>query len=572
MKNRSKKSSSLRQHISSPLVGEEKGGGIKKNKTPIFAFPHKGGRKKLILSRHNKLGFVSLVGAGPGDPKLLTLRGKEALERADYVIYDHLVHPAILKHAPNAKHIYVGKKGGDPNSTPQESIESLMLKLVNKGMRIVRLKGGDPFIFGRGGEEALYLAEHKIPFEIVPGITAGIAVPAYAGIPVTHRTLAAEVTFITGHEDPLKEGKDINWKAIAELKGTIVLFMGVKTLPEITEVLIRYGKSPDTPVSVIRWGTTAEQQVVTGTLETISEQVEAAKLTPPALTVIGGVNHLRNKLKWFEEKPLFGKTVLITRSRKQASQLGEQLESLGARVLELPTIEISPIEKNPRLNQALKKLIDYDWIVFTSENGVEVFFERLKQLKGDGRILSRLKIAAIGPGTKAKLNSYFIEPDLVPKIFTTEGLISALKKLKISNKRFLLLRTNIAPQLLNHSLEKLGAKVTEIPIYKTERPKDLSKKATDLVHNNVIDYITFTSSSTADNFFNALKDLNGNTPSPSPLPLKGGEDKGEGVAKILSIGPVTSKTIREHGFKVDREAKESTIPGLVEALLKEATK
>ncbi len=496
-------------------------------------------------------GFVSLVGAGPGDPKLLTLRGKEALECADYVIYDYLVHPSILKHAPDAKLIYVGKKGGDPNSTPQNSIESLLLKLARQGKRIVRLKGGDPFVFGRGGEEALILAEEKIPFEIVPGISAGIAAPAYAGIPVTHRGMAAEVTFITGHEDPLKETQDVNWKAVAGLKGTIVLFMGVKTLPEISELLIRYGKPAATPVSVIRWGSTGEQRVVTGTLESISEQVKAAKLSPPALTVIGEVNQLRNKLNWFEKKPLFGKTVLITRSRKQASQFGEQLESLGAHVLELPTIEISPIEKNPRLDKAIRNMSHYDWLVFTSENGAEAFFARLKELKQDSRILSSVKIAAVGPGTKAKLNSYLIEPDLVPKTFTTAGLVQAFRKLSISKKRFLLLRTNIAPEELSQSLRKLGAQITEIPIYKTTKPKDLSKQATELVRQNKIDYMTFTSSSTAENFFGALKN---------------GRHLG---AKIISIGPITSKTIRKCGFSVDREAKISTIPGLVQALLEE---
>jgi len=507
-----------------------------------------------VRSEMKNKGFVSLVGAGPGDPKLLTLRGKEALETADYVIYDYLVHPSVLKHAPKAKLIYVGKKGGDPNSTPQNSIESLMLRLACQDKRIVRLKGGDPFVFGRGGEEALFLSEHKIPFEIVPGITAGIAAPAYSGIPVTHRGMAAEVTFITGHEDSLKSKQDINWKAVAGLQGTIVLFMGVKTLPEVSGLLIRYGKSAATPVSVIRWGSTPEQQVVSGTLESISKKVKEAKLTPPALTVIGTVNELRKKLNWFEKKRLFGKTVLITRSRKQASQLGEQLESLGARVLELPTIEISPIKNNTRLDQALRQIARYDWIVFTSENGAEAFFERLKQLKKDSRILKSVKIAAVGPGTKAKLNSYLIEPDLVPKTFTTEGLVQAFRKLKISRKRFLLLRTNIAPESLNHSLKKLGALVTEIPIYKTQKPKNLSKQVTQLVHEHSIDYITFTSSSTAQNFFNSLR--NGRHLD----------------AKIISIGPVTSKTIRECGFSVDREAKVSTIPGLVQALLEEDKK
>ena len=504
--------------------------------------------------KRTKTGFVSIVGAGPGDPKLLTLRAKEALEVCDVVFYDYLVHPAILKHAPQAQKIYVGKKGGDSDSTSQKSIESLLLQYARRGKKIVRLKGGDPFIFGRGGEEALWLAKHHISFEVIPGVTAGIAAPAYAGIPVTHRGLASEVTFITAHEDPLKKRSDINWKALAKLKGTLVLYMGVKTLPKTVELLIQYGRKSKTPVSIIRWGTTAEQKVVTGTLATIVQKVESAKLTAPALTVIGEVNKLRSKLQWVEQKPLFGKTILITRSRKQASQLGETLEGLGARVLELPTIEISPIRDFRVLDQAIRQVRRYDWLVFTSENGVEAFFERFRKLKKDARILGLTKIAVIGPGTKAKLNSYSLEPDLVPATFTTAGLLNAFRKLKIAKKRFLLLRTNIAPDLLRVSLEKSGAVVTEIPIYKTEKPKDLSRKVTKLVHQYPIDYITFTSSSTAQHFFEALRN---------------GRHLG---AKVISIGPVTSKTIREFGAKVDRQARVSTISGLVSAVIEEETK
>ena len=498
--------------------------------------------------------LVSLVGAGPGDPKLLTLRGKEALEQADYVVYDYLVSPSLLKFATSSEHIYVGKKGGDLNSASQKSIDQLLLSLAKKGKRIVRLKGGDPFIFGRGGEEALILAKHKIPFEIIPGITSGIAAPAYAGIPVTHRTLAAEVTFITGHEDPTKEKQDINWKAVAGLSGTIVLFMGIKTLPQIIKTLIGYGKSPKTQVSVIRWGTTANQKVVTGQLSNIAEKIKKAKLTPPALTVIGEVNNLRKDLKWFEEKPLFGKTVLVTRSRKQASQLSEQLEDKGARVIEVPTIEIEMIDESPKLNSAMNQIKTFNWIVLTSENGVDAFFNHLKRLKKDTRILGQVKIAAIGPGTRAKLNSFLIEPHLMPREFSTDGLLGKFKKMNLLNQKFLLLRANIAPDLLNKSLVDLGADVTEIPIYKTVKPEGLSKTLTQTLHEETVDFLTFTSSSTAQNFFESLKN-------------------GKKInAKIISIGPVTSKTIRDQGFKVNREAKESTIPGLVKAVLAEVKK
>ena len=503
-----------------------------------------------MKNKHRK-GFVSIVGAGPGDPKLLTIKAKEALEQAEVVVYDYLVHSKVLRHAEKAEHIYVGKKGGDPDSTAQKSIESLLVRLARMGKRVVRLKGGDPFVFGRGGEEALWLARHGIPFEIVPGITAGIAAPAYAGIPVTHRRLASEVTLITAHEDPLKKNSDVNWKALAQLKGTLVLYMGVKTLPKVTRLLVRHGRKADTPVSVIRWGTTAEQKTVSGTLESIVKNVEKAKLTPPAVTVIGAVSRLRSTIKWFEAKPLFGKTILITRSRKQASHLSDQLENLGARVLELPTIEITPIHDFRLLDRAIRQIHRYHWLIFTSENGVEAFFNRFRELKKDARVLSSIKIAAVGPGTGAKLNSYSIKPDLVPKIFTTEGLFNALKKLKLKGKRLLLLRTNIAPDFLNRSLRDLGILVTEIPVYRTEKPEGLSRKITELIHQYPIDLITFTSSSTAEHFFEALRN---------------GRHLG---AKVISIGPVTSKTIRNFGAEVTREARVPTISGLVEAVLEE---
>ena len=496
-------------------------------------------------------GFVSLVGAGPGDPKLLTLRGKEALEACDVVIYDHLVHPGLLNHAPRAKHIYVGKKGGDPDSTPQRSIESLMVRLARFGKRIVRLKGGDPFVFGRGGEELLYLSRNQIPFEVIPGVTAGIAGPAYAGIPVTHRGLASEVTLLTAHEDPSKGKSDLNWKALAQLKGTLVLYMGMKTLPETVKWLIKYGKDPRTPVSVIQWGTTAEQEVVTGTLDTIVEKARAAHMTPPVVTVIGKVNRLRSRMNWFEQKPLFGTSVLVTRSRRQASQLGEALEALGARVIELPTIDISPVQDFSKLDRAICGIHRFDWLVFTSENGVEAFFKRLRDLKKDARILSRIKIAVIGPGTKSKLNSYSIDPDLIPSTFTTKGLLKALNAIRPAKKRFLLLRTNIAPDDLRSSLIQAHAFVEEIPIYRTNRPKGLAEKVDQVVRSQKIDYMTFTSSSTARNFFESLRNgrhLN---------------------AKVVSIGPVTTKTLRDLGIQVDRQARVPTIQGLVEAVLEE---
>jgi uroporphyrinogen III methyltransferase/synthase len=553
-------------------------------------------------------GFVSLVGAGPGDPKLLSLKAKEALEACDVVVYDHLVHPSILNHAPQAGKIYVGKKGGDPDSVSQKSIEKLLLKLVKSGKQVVRLKGGDPFVFGRGGEEALWLKKNKIPFDIIPGITAGIAAAAYAGIPVTHRGLASEVTFITAHEDPKKTESDLNWKVLAQLQGTLVIYMGVKMLPQIIRELLRHGKEVDTPVSVIRWGTTADQQTVLGTLSNIVKKVEEAKLTSPAVTVIGAVNRLRKKLAWFsakggsahfrrrtssssrkvlaqkarsasggEEKPLFGKTVLITRSRKQASQLREALEGQGAHVLEIPTIEIGPITDFTQLDKAIEEMALYQWVVFTSENGAEAFFNRLKNLRKDVRILHGVKIAAIGPGTKAKLNLFSVEPDLIPVRFTTEGLIQALRKTGIRGKRFLLLRTDIAPDLLNRALKESGGEVNEIPVYRTEKPRGLSRKVKEAVCHHPIDFITFTSSSTADHFFEALGNARQTTRRIRPKASLNGSANAlwrrrKLKLRVISIGPVTSEAIQKHGVKVTREARVSTISGLVEAVMEEAKK
>lgn len=500
-------------------------------------------------------GFVALVGAGPGDPGLLTLRAKEVLEACDVVVYDHLVHPKILEYvSPKAERIYAGKKGGDPDSTPQGSIEHLLVRLAHKGKKIVRLKGGDPFVFGRGGEEALFLAKHRIPFEIVPGVTAGVGASAYAGIPVTHRGLASEVTFLTAHEDPAKTGSDLNWKALAALKGTLVFYMGVRTLPDAIQALIRHGKNPDTPVSVIEWGSTAQQRVVSGTLRTIAQKVKNQKISAPALTVIGEVNRLRQRLNWFERKPLFGKTILVTRSRSQASGLSKLLAQEGARVIELPTIHITPIQNFRLLDEAISRIERFDWLVFTSENGVEAFFKRLRQLKKDARCLSASQIAAIGPGTRFGLSHYSIEPDLVPEIFSSEGLLHAFKRESIASKRFLLLRTNIAPDFLRQELTKLGAEVTEIPVYQTEKPEGIERKIKELMKKETIDYITFTSASTAEHFFKSLS--NGTCPR----------------AKLISIGPVTSAAIRKAKIQVNREARVHTIPGLVEAVLEEATR
>lgn len=495
-------------------------------------------------------GFISFIGAGPGDPKLVTLRGREALEEADVVLYDHLVDRRILEYAPLAKHIYAGKVAGSSKSISQNTIELLLTRLANSGKKVARLKGGDPFIFGRGGEEALAVARRNIPFEIIPGVTAGIAAPAYAGIPLTHRGLASEVMFLTAHEDPRKKEPGIDWKAAARFKGTLVLFMGIKTLPGIIRLLMKYGKGPETPVSIIQWGTTPEQKVVSGTLHTICAKAQEAKISSPAVTVIGEVNRLRKQLAWFEQKPLFGKRVLITRPRGQTPRLREILEFKGASVMECPSIEIAPLQSFRAVDRLIRRLDSFDWVVFTSENGVDAFFARLGQLKKDARVLGEAKIAAIGPGTKAKLNHYSIEPDLVPDTFSSEGLAHAFRKKSVSGKHFLLLRTDIAPKRLPDALRQAGALVTEAAVYRTRKSKRLRRELNKLICQSPPDYVTFTSASTADRFFEAL---NGHS-------LK---------TKLISIGPETSKAVRKAGARVAREAVPHTIEGLVGAILKE---
>jgi uroporphyrinogen III methyltransferase / synthase len=504
-----------------------------------------------VRKKQHTGGLVSVVGAGPGDPKLLTLRGKEALESCDVVVYDHLINTSVLEFAKDADRVYVGKKGGASGSTRQGAIQSTLVRLARQGKHVVRLKGGDPFVFGRGGEEALCLAKERIPFEVVPGITSGVAAPAYSGIPITHRGLASEVTFITAHEDPFKKKPQINWSAIARLSGTLVLYMGMKNLPKTVALLLKRGKKASTKVTAIRWGTTAAQRAVSGTLETIVNRIENARLSSPLLVVIGEVNVLRKKLSWFEEKPLFGKTVLVTRPKKQASKLGEALSECGANVVALPTIQIKPVKQVRALDRAIGNIKQFDWLVFTSENGVEMFFRRLKRLNQDARALSSVKIAVIGPGTRAKLERYSVQPDLVPTTYTTRGLLSAFERRTIKKKRFVLLRADIAPDFLRTELQTRGAHVTEVPVYQTQKPQHLSEDVQELVKNQSVDYITFTSASTAMNFYESFN---------------GGERL---RSKVISIGPVTSEAIRSSGGAISREAREATVKGLVRAILDE---
>jgi uroporphyrinogen III methyltransferase / synthase len=497
---------------------------------------------------------VYLVGAGPGDPGLITVKGKDCIATADVVIYDYLAAPALLSHArKDAQLIYVGKKGGD-HTLPQDQINALIVEKARQGFTVCRLKGGDPFIFGRGGEEIEELISAGIDFEVVPGVTSAIAAPAYAGIPLTHRRLASSVTFITGHEDPTKESSSINWEALAKIGGTLVFFMGVKNLPNITGQLLHSGMPADTPVALVRWGTTPSQQTVTGTLETIQAIAESAAIRPPSLIVVGDVVSLRDSMKWFENRPLFGKTIVVTRARSQASDMVARLTQLGATCMECPVIKVVPGDDYQALDAAISKIKEYDWLVFTSVNGVDYFFNRLFENGKDVRCLGHLKTAVIGPATAERLKNYSIATDIIPESFRAESIIEAFKVEKISGKKILLPRAKEARPILPDELTKMGAHVDEITAYQTVLDGDQAQTLIKQLEAGEIDIITFTSSSTVTNF-------------KSLLPADRFDALIQNVT-IASIGPITSETAQKNGFTVHISAEEYTIPGLCEAILK----
>jgi len=494
------------------------------------------------------LGKVYLVGAGPGDPGLITVKAKNLLEKADVVIYDYLANPRFLNFCKEGtEKIYVGKKGGF-HTVSQEEINKLLVKKAKEGKTVIRLKGGDPFLFGRGGEEVEELVKNNIPFEVIPGITSAIAVPAYAGIPVTHRNYTSTLAIITGHEAEGKSESKINFEAIAKL-GTLIFLMGVKNLPYIIKNLIQNGKSPDTPVAVIQWGTTPKQKTAEGTLKNIVEKVQALGITAPAIIVIGEVVKLRKKFNWFETRPLFGRKILVTRTREQASKLVEKLEELGAYCYEIPTIK-TVIFKNEKTSEILKNLDKYHWLVFTSENGVKYFLQILFEEGLDLRIFGGKKIAVIGTGTENAFKKIGIIPDLVPKEnYTQEGLVEAFSQIKISGKNILLIRAKKAREVLLKGLKKLGANVEILSVYETVIPED-SKEKLILALKEGVDVVTFTSSSTVKNFFTLLgnnKDLLKNI-------------------IFASIGPITTKTLKEYGFEPQISASQHTIEGLISAI------
>ena len=497
-----------------------------------------------------KKGKVYFVGAGPGDPSLITVKGLECLRQADLVVYDRLLDERLLVSAPlEAKRICVGKTGHEDN-IPQRKINQLLVDTAKEGKRVVRLKGGDPFVLGRGGEEAEVLARNRIAFAVVPGITSAVAVPAYAGIPVTHRELASSFAVVTGHEDPNKASSSMNWEKLATGVDTLVFLMGMQNLPEIVAELLEHGRPQNTPVAVIKEGTRPEQETLVGTLKDIAGKVKEHRLTPPAVIVVGHVVQLREKLRWFDNQPLFGRRILVTRARHQASVLSQLLAQRGARPIELPTIDIQATTNNDELVQAILNLKRYQWIVFTSINGVEAFFRQLYGLNLDTRTLSELKIGAIGPATAKALETKGIIPDYVPDVFTSGGLITGFESWNIAGQWFLLPRADIADKELSEGIRQLGAEIHEVVAYKTVPATEAISQAVDMLLSNKIDVITFTSSSTVSNLIAAFR----------------GRELDLNNVKVACIGSKTAASAVKAGLKVDIVASEQTIRGLVAAI------
>jgi uroporphyrinogen III methyltransferase/synthase len=481
---------------------------------------------------------VYLVGAGPGDPGLLTSRAVELIATAEVLVYDRLIPLEALHGArDDAVLVFAGKEGGGP-SVSQAEIERVLIEHGSAGRRVVRLKGGDPFVFGRGGEEAETLRAAGIAFEVVPGVTAGVAAPAYAGIPVTHRDASSAVAFVTGHEDPAKPASALQWEALARFPGTLVVYMGLRQLGSITERLIAGGRSPEEPAAVVERGTFPDQRVVSGTLADIAQEASAEAIGSPALAVFGSVVAMRERLQWFEARPLTGVTVAVTRARAQASELAGRLRELGAAVVQAPAIRIAP------LDGPLPDLQSYDLVCLTSPNGARLLFERLSAAGLDARALAGARIAAIGPGTAAALRSHGVIADIIPERFTAEGLVEALAGVPV--ERALIARAAKARDVLPDELRRRGAAVDVVALYETiAEPLDQAQ----LEAVAAADYVTFTSSSTVQFFLEAL----GNGPRPA--------------GRTVSIGPVTSAALRERGLELAVEARQSDIDGLVEALV-----
>jgi len=501
-------------------------------------------------------GKVYLVGAGPGDPGLITLKGLNILKRAEVLVYDHLASKKLLKFAPeSAELIYAGKKGNVHHAFTQDEINQMLVDHAKSGKRVVRLKGGDPFIFGRGGEEIEELVAAGVSFEVVPGVTSATAAATYAGIPITHRDYTSSVAFITGHEDPTKKDSRVAWDKISTGIGTLVFYMGIKNLPNIADRLIKHGRDPKSKVAVIRWASTTEQRSIIGTLDNIADKVSEAGIKPPALIVIGEVVGLRDTINWFEKKPLFGKSILVTRTRDQASELVMLLEESGAECLEGSTIALVDPDSWAEVDNGLDSIENYDWLLFTSINAINFFFKRLRQKGMDARDLKGPKIGVVGSVTADILRDYGIRADLLPKEFTGEGLADALLENGVEGKKVLLPRAKKAHEILPEKLREGGAQVDIAPVYQNVQPDDYGI-VRQALEEKQIDMVTFTSSSTVRNFLEMLD-------------IKDDEEfkRLVGDVKIASIGPITSKTAREKGLTVDVQPEIYTIPNMVDAIV-----
>ncbi len=500
----------------------------------------------------NAPGRVSLVGAGPGDPGLITVKALECIRRADVLVYDRLVNETLLRHAgSDCELVYVGKQP-DNHVMSQSEINGLLAARAKTGKYVVRLKGGDPFIFGRGGEEAEALASESIPFDVVPGVSSASAAPAYAGIPLTHRDMSSSLAIVTGHEDPSKPSSAVDWAKLATATDTLIILMGVANLPDIAQLLMEHGRSHDTPVALVRWGTTSNQETLEGTLSDIARRVAETGFSAPAVIIVGDVVRLRDRLNWFDAWPLLGKRVLVTRSRKQASAISALLADKGAQVIELPALEVRQDQDNRNaIDAAIDRLAGYNWAVFTSVNGVECFLDALDSRDLNGSSLGHLKLAAIGPATAAALESRGLRVDLVPDEYVAETLVEHFKDKNIEGQRFLLPRAVGARAVLVKGLTALGAVVDEVPAYRAELPSQAAIDARYTLINEGVDIATFASSSTVRNLAHIL---NGTLDS-----LKN--------SCIACIGPVTADTAKELGLRVDVVASEHTIPGLVGAIV-----
>ncbi|MDA7510233.1 uroporphyrinogen-III C-methyltransferase [Verrucomicrobia bacterium] len=503
-------------------------------------------------------GYVYLVGAGPGDSGLLTMRGGELLGRADVVVYDALVNPDLLRLAPRDAEFLYGGKRAKAHAIPQAELNQLLVDKAKEGKTVVRLKGGDPYVFGRGGEEAEELHEAGVPFEVIPGVTSIIAATNYAGIPITHRDICSGFTVVTGHEDPTKESSSIDWEALAKIAGTKVILMGVERIGSIMDSLVKHGVEGGTPVGMVRWGTTGRQETLIGTVSDIAEKVVEQGFKAPAVTVVGDVVDLRDRLNWFEKRALFGQRVVVTRTRTQASQLARRLLEFGADVLEIPTIKIGPPKRREILIEAMAALGEYDWLVFTSPNGVTAFFDYFFRAFSDMRDLGNVRIAAVGPATAAKIVELHLKVDVMPKKYLASEVAAAIHAYEnVENLKLMLARAEVANPELPDELIALGGIVDDVPVYETlVEDQDFNGSAARLVEEGA-DWITFTSSSTVEHF-DARFDLAALCEKYPDL-------------KFASIGPETSKALRALGKEPTIEASEHSIDGLVDILVAEGS-